>query len=246
MGSTKGFLRLFAITCSLLILLVLASGCLWLKSKVDAATQSAQQTESTAAAEEEESTPSLAEQAAADVAAMEDEAAGEDEDGEDEEGAEDEEGSEEEGDDPEDDPEEIDPHEVEEALPPGVEIPEPDPNIDVHKLYQARQCASCHGDNREGTKSGPPLKNLGQFWEIDDLEKFLQSPGYYLDGNKRLIEVGRKYNLLMPPSHMTRPQRYAIAHWLLDIGKQDEPDSDSSEAKRPLRPKHKTGGGRGR
>ncbi|MBN2081595.1 cytochrome c [bacterium] len=224
----------------MLVLPVLASGCFLAKYKADTAAPDSQQ----AATVGEEATPSVAEQATADVAEMEEEISGADEDGSAAEGEDGANGSEDEN--PEDNPEEddpADPRRIEEALPPGVELPAPDPNIDVPELYRTKNCASCHGDNQEGTKLGPPLAGLDRYWEVKELEGFLQSPAYYLEGNKRLVDVGRTYNLLMPPSHMTRPQRYAMAYWLLGIEKKDDQPADTGDGQRPSRPKKKTGGG---
>jgi len=100
----------------------------------------------------------------------------------------------------------------EEAEPPR----QPDPSIDAAAIYRIARCGQCHGDEFEGTQSGPPLLNMGDYWNADDLALFLRSPMTYVEGNQRLINMGRNYPVIMPPTHRNDEELFALAWWLIE------------------------------
>lgn len=100
---------------------------------------------------------------------------------------------------------------------------EPDPNIDAAAIYKSALCGQCHGDDYLGTPSGPSLLNMGDYWNAENLAQFLKSPMRYSEGNRRLVEIGRRYPVLMPPTHRNDEELFALAWWLIEL---EQPAAD--------------------
>jgi cytochrome c551/c552 len=65
-------------------------------------------------------------------------------------------------------------------------------------LYVDLGCAKCHGPDREGMRSGPPLHNLAQRWTDDDLMSYMRDPEAFVATNPRLYELKEQYPIAMP------------------------------------------------
>ena len=65
-------------------------------------------------------------------------------------------------------------------------------------LYVNLGCAKCHGDNREGLRSGPPLDALGDRWEEDSLVEYFSDPKAVTEVNPRLKYIAESYPIVMP------------------------------------------------
>jgi cytochrome c553 len=66
------------------------------------------------------------------------------------------------------------------------------------ELINKLGCVSCHGADLNGTKMGPDLHNLSQYWSRESLVNFLRNPSANLNSS-RLNEYKSKYpDVLMP------------------------------------------------
>ncbi len=65
-------------------------------------------------------------------------------------------------------------------------------------LYIDLGCAKCHGDNREGQRSGPPLVKIVDHWDESELLEYLKSPRTFVEANPRLSYLDEQYPIAMP------------------------------------------------
>jgi cytochrome c551/c552 len=65
-------------------------------------------------------------------------------------------------------------------------------------LYIDLGCAKCHGDNRQGLRSGPPLDALEDRWQEENLVQYLKNPKAVMEDNPRLKYVAESYPIVMP------------------------------------------------
>ncbi|PKL82870.1 MAG: hypothetical protein CVV24_07885 [Ignavibacteriae bacterium HGW-Ignavibacteriae-3] len=61
-------------------------------------------------------------------------------------------------------------------------------------------CVSCHGDNLGGSKLGPALADLKQFWSRDALINYLRNPQSY-SRDERFDRYRAKYRNVIMPSY---------------------------------------------
>ena len=78
--------------------------------------------------------------------------------------------------------------------PPGL----PDAQTAGWQVYVDLNCASCHGDLREGKRSGPVLADLDTHWTQDQLVEYLQNPEAMIKTNPRLAYKSENYAIAMP------------------------------------------------
>jgi mono/diheme cytochrome c family protein len=67
------------------------------------------------------------------------------------------------------------------------------------ELFGSFGCVNCHGADLAGTKLGPPLKNLKQFWGRDNLINYLRNPNSFMSSD-RFKEYRKQYTNQMMPS----------------------------------------------
>lgn len=65
------------------------------------------------------------------------------------------------------------------------------------EIYAAESCGACHGAERQGGVSGPPLRRLGRHWDEDGLVGFLRNPSSRTSADARLKELSRAYSTQM-------------------------------------------------
>jgi mono/diheme cytochrome c family protein len=80
----------------------------------------------------------------------------------------------------------------------------PPPGLDEAQLQGWRSyfdlgCAKCHGDNREGTRTAPPLIGLADHWTADRIVSYLSDPNAMVTSDARLARLAERYTLRMPP-----------------------------------------------
>jgi mono/diheme cytochrome c family protein len=85
----------------------------------------------------------------------------------------------------------------------GARQPTPPPGLDEAQLagwqaYIDLNCASCHGESREGKRSGPPLKGLAEHWSAEQLARYLADPDAVVKANPRLAYKAEQYAIAMP------------------------------------------------
>jgi len=65
-------------------------------------------------------------------------------------------------------------------------------------LYVDLGCAKCHGENRAGQRSGPPLVKIIDHWDEESLLEYLKSPKTFVQSNPRLSYLNEQYPISMP------------------------------------------------
>lgn len=65
-------------------------------------------------------------------------------------------------------------------------------------LYVDMGCAKCHGANREGQRSGPPLIALADHWQEESLLQYLADPKGVMEQNPRLKYMAEAFPIMMP------------------------------------------------
>jgi cytochrome c2 len=85
----------------------------------------------------------------------------------------------------------------------GTQQPQPPPGLDEQQLagwqvYVDLSCAACHGEYREGKRSGPPLTGLAEHWTADLLVRYLNDPDAMVRSNSRLAYKAEQYAIGMP------------------------------------------------
>jgi len=85
----------------------------------------------------------------------------------------------------------------------GEQGPTPPPGLtDAHRAgwqtYVDLNCASCHGDEREGKRSGPELAELDQHWNETLLVSYLENPDAMIKTTPRLAYKAERYAIAMP------------------------------------------------
>jgi cytochrome c2 len=85
------------------------------------------------------------------------------------------------------------------------------------QVYVDLECGSCHGDQREGKRSGPVLAELGTHWDQNQLVEYLKNPDAMVKTNPRLSYKAEKYAIDMPAyaDKATDEQLTALAAFLL-------------------------------
>jgi mono/diheme cytochrome c family protein len=96
------------------------------------------------------------------------------------------------------------------ALGCGARQPTPPPGLtEVQsagwQAYIDLNCASCHGEDREGQRSGPPLIGLTKHWSVDGLVDYLTDPNAVVEANPRLAYKAEKYAIGMPSASAKSP-----------------------------------------
>ena len=66
------------------------------------------------------------------------------------------------------------------------------------QAYQALGCGSCHGDHREGKRSGPVLAGLAEHWTPESLATYLKDPPAMIKTTPRLAYKAEQYPIAMP------------------------------------------------
>ena len=85
----------------------------------------------------------------------------------------------------------------------GPRQPTPPPGLTEAQLtgwqaYVDLNCASCHGEGREGKRSGPPLKGLAEHWTAEQLVGYLADPDAVVKATPRLAYKAEQYAIAMP------------------------------------------------
>jgi hypothetical protein len=94
----------------------------------------------------------------------------------------------------------------------------PAPRVAQHpgaELYQDLGCARCHGDALQGTRTAPPLHEMGSFWSEEELVAFLENPASVTRSSPRLQRLGQSYPVAMGPVDATRDDLRILSEYLL-------------------------------
>ena len=83
-------------------------------------------------------------------------------------------------------------------------------------LYIDLGCAKCHGDVRQGLRSGPPLANLDGRWQEEELVAYLRNPKAVMEREPRLAYLAEQYPIAMPAFVTTDEAKLReLAHYIL-------------------------------
>jgi cytochrome c553 len=66
------------------------------------------------------------------------------------------------------------------------------------QTYKTLGCGSCHGDHREGKRSGPVLAGLADHWTQASLMTYLKDPPAMIKTTPRLAYKAEQYPIAMP------------------------------------------------
>ncbi|MFO7446003.1 MAG: cytochrome c [Ignavibacteriaceae bacterium] len=89
----------------------------------------------------------------------------------------------------------------------GTEVTNPVPQTgmssggdsDGVELIRRNGCVSCHGPDLEGTPMAPPLQNLAQYWNRDNLVNYLRNPSSFMDSDRFKAYKEKYPGTIMPP-----------------------------------------------
>ena len=65
-------------------------------------------------------------------------------------------------------------------------------------IYVDLGCAKCHGNDRQGQRSGPPLVKIIDHWNEESLLEYLKDPKTFVESNPRLSYLDEQYPIAMP------------------------------------------------
>jgi cytochrome c551/c552 len=93
--------------------------------------------------------------------------------------------------------------------------PGPEPGT-PEAFYVDLGCAKCHGNEREGLRSGPPLDNLQDRWREESLVEYFKDPKAVMEATPRLKYMAEKYPIVMPAFPNTSDDDlFALARYVL-------------------------------
>lgn len=95
---------------------------------------------------------------------------------------------------------------------------QPPPGAAGRTIYELQLCANCHGETGGGRSLGPPLRDLGRFWEAERLAEFLGDPRRFEAGDARLRELAEGHSGTMDPyDNLSLEERLRLARYLLEL-----------------------------
>lgn len=95
---------------------------------------------------------------------------------------------------------------------------QPPPGADAYTIYDLQNCANCHGASGEGTGLGPPLRDLGRWWDRAGLVDFLADPDRWEETDERLGRLAEEYSGNMQTyENLSEAERGRLADWLLEL-----------------------------
>lgn len=91
-------------------------------------------------------------------------------------------------------------------------------NLTGAELFANFRCTSCHGNDYKGTRKGPPLIGLSEFYGRKELIAYLRNPDSFMD-SKRLKDYREQYPGIIMPSYSNKDVKVLgkIADFLLGL-----------------------------
>ena len=68
----------------------------------------------------------------------------------------------------------------------------------THEVYVRLDCGKCHGYDREGARTAPPLKGLASRWDREGLVEYLRDPAAVTREKPRIALRNEEFPLKMP------------------------------------------------
>lgn len=82
------------------------------------------------------------------------------------------------------------------------------------QLYDRFTCGRCHGDERQGQRTAPPLTGLAAHWDEPSLIRYLRDPEGERGHNARLLQLRDTYTLTMPATPGTGQELHDLVAYL--------------------------------
>ena len=91
-------------------------------------------------------------------------------------------------------------------------------NLSAPELMSKLGCTTCHGSDFRGSRMGPGLYGISQYWSRDKLINYFRNPASYAD-TERFKEHQQKYPGLMMPSfsNIDVKELGKIADYLMEL-----------------------------
>jgi cytochrome c2 len=106
---------------------------------------------------------------------------------------------------------------------PSVDSPVPQTglsseNLSPRELITKLGCVTCHGNDLNGTRMGPSLHNVSEYWSRDKLINYLRNPTSFAD-TERFKKFKEQYKGLIMPSfgNIEVKELGKIADYLLEL-----------------------------
>ncbi len=92
--------------------------------------------------------------------------------------------------------------------------------ITAEELVRKLGCISCHGADLSGTRMGPDLSSVRNFWSRDQLINYLRNPNSYMD-TERMQQYKKNFpGTMMPPfNHVDVKDLGKVADYILQLDK---------------------------
>ncbi len=71
-------------------------------------------------------------------------------------------------------------------------------NLSPKELVAKLGCISCHGNDLQGTRMGPSLQNVAEYWSRDKLINYLRNPTSFSDTERFQKYVDQFPGMIMP------------------------------------------------
>jgi mono/diheme cytochrome c family protein len=85
-------------------------------------------------------------------------------------------------------------------------------------LYRTQACATCHGQDAQGTVSGPALARISQRWSLEELVEYFGEPEAVRELREDLLSMQGHYPARMPSyKHLSTDERERLARYLLTL-----------------------------
>ena len=88
--------------------------------------------------------------------------------------------------------------------------------IDGSKIF-ALYCKTCHKLDGSGGPLGPPLRNLVENWDRDQLKRYIRDPNSFADKDARLRSLKLSFRMPMPASNVKDEHLELLADYLLTL-----------------------------
>lgn len=88
--------------------------------------------------------------------------------------------------------------------------------IDGAKIFSL-YCKTCHKVDAGGGPLGPPLRNLADNWDSDQLRRYVRNPNSFADTDPRLRSLKMSFRLPMPATNVKDEHLGLLVDYLLTL-----------------------------
>ncbi len=82
------------------------------------------------------------------------------------------------------------------------------------QLYDQFTCGRCHGEDRSGQRTAPPLTGMAAHWDEPTLIRYLRDPESERGRHARLLQLRDTYTLTMPATPGSDQELHELAAYL--------------------------------